>query len=71
MEVALDSGMEVVREMTTGFQVKKNAKKSVWSHQAEMLVSYQRLRVPVRAITHIGTMIQRGNSVDSSSMVVV
>lgn len=36
MEVALDSGMEVVREMTTGFQVRKNAKKSVWSHQAEV-----------------------------------
>jgi len=36
MEVALGSGMEVVREMTTGFQVKKNAKKSVWSHQAEV-----------------------------------
>jgi len=71
MEVALDSGMEVVREMTTGFQVRKNAKKSVWNHQAEMLVSFQRLRVPVRAITRIGTMTQRGNSVDSSSMVVV
>jgi len=36
-----------------------------------MLVSFQRLRVPVRAITRIGTMTQRGNSVDSSSMVVV
>ena len=36
-----------------------------------MLVSFQRLRVPVRAITHIGTMTQGGNSVDSSSMVVV
>jgi len=36
MEVALDSGMEVVREMTTGFQVRKNAKKSVWNHQAEV-----------------------------------
>jgi hypothetical protein len=34
MEVALVSGMEVVREMTTGFQVRKNAKKSVWSRQA-------------------------------------
>jgi hypothetical protein len=36
MEVALVSGMEVVKAMTTGFQIRKNAKKSVWSHQAEV-----------------------------------
>jgi hypothetical protein len=34
MEVALVSGMEVVKAMITDFQVRKNAKKSVWSLQA-------------------------------------
>jgi hypothetical protein len=34
MEVALVSGMEVVKEMITDFQVRKNAKKSVWNLQA-------------------------------------
>jgi hypothetical protein len=34
-----------------------------------MPVSYQRLRALVRAIIHTGTMTQRENNVDSSSMV--
>jgi hypothetical protein len=34
MEVALVSGMEVVKAMITDFLVRKNAKKSVWSLQA-------------------------------------
>jgi hypothetical protein len=34
MEVALVSGMEVVKAMITDFQVRKNAKKSVWSLRA-------------------------------------
>lgn len=36
MEVALVSGMEVVKVMTTGFQIRKNAKQNAWSHQVEV-----------------------------------
>lgn len=71
MEVALVSGTEVVKAMITDLQVRKNAKKSVWSLQAGMLVSCQRLKALVRAITHIGIMTQTENNVVSSSMVVV